>query len=507
MASGAAAACCWGASCDPVGINGAPELLDCACGKRYHSHCAAKGVAAFFAGNNDLCNLETYTCGQCGAHAAAAALQAEPAPAPPDEAAAPEPPPVLAPPAARSCACPAAGAPPFVPQLGDGQGSRARAAALIACVDGKRGSGAACCDVPGCARKACSVAALALCECCRYVALCGMCAEEIFRRNAPHLAGINGARVECAPPRAPLCGACLAHQFLDTQCYNDANAARKLALDGEREAALSIYNVCCTRRDEIVAETYARECASQGATTPAADGAAQQQAPQGLGGSLADPLAMHDQAGAPPPALHGAALRRGELVFLPNRSPPAVAVVLVAEATSARVGLMPAADRFTPESDTMSTEMHALEDIKSLGELRMDGAIKGVVTLFGHRGYHAFGVDGYPAGIHRPGDPVFRWGVRCALHDGFGLTNVPVDTQFTFSGAVKTTNSAWSVVLLDERAAEPVIVVVPLRAVGLLNNVEPLVPLVHMAFLQRVRTHDVRVSRVCALTRAARLVC
>ncbi len=72
MAPYGAASCCWGEACSP-----APAALRvCACGKSYHSHCAMGCVGALFAGM-PLADLETETCGQCGAHGAAAAALSE----------------------------------------------------------------------------------------------------------------------------------------------------------------------------------------------------------------------------------------------------------------------------------------------------------------------------------------------------------------------------------------------------------------------------------------------
>ena len=72
--------CCWrGRGCDDgdgddTGGEGAAlvGLLRCRCGKAYHFGCASKGVAAFFAEDAVLQDLDYAGCGQCGPHAAAA---------------------------------------------------------------------------------------------------------------------------------------------------------------------------------------------------------------------------------------------------------------------------------------------------------------------------------------------------------------------------------------------------------------------------------------------------
>ncbi len=122
-----------------------------------------------------------------------------------------------------------------------------------------------------------------------------------------------------------------------------------------------------------------------------------------------------------------------------------------------------------------------------------------------HRGlsaFHAFGVDGFCAGIWKTSqDAPLRWGDRCVMVNGYSLANVREDQVFIFSGAVKTNNAAWSVVLLttfeqEPGVVEPGIVVLPLGAVSILSGTTPEDSLIHMAALQRVR-RCVRCTSCC----------
>ena len=95
--------CCWRAFCRPEGA----ALLECACGKHYHQHCANAGVQRVL-----MIDHESHTCGQCDS-AAVAAVTASLA------AAAPQAGTVLPDAAVSGAGAPAAGvaAPPALPPL------------------------------------------------------------------------------------------------------------------------------------------------------------------------------------------------------------------------------------------------------------------------------------------------------------------------------------------------------------------------------------------------------
>jgi len=95
--------CCWRAFCRPEGA----ALLECACGKHYHQHCANAGVQRVF-----MIDHESHTCGQCDS-AAVAAVTASLAAAAPQAGA------VLPAAAVSAAGAPAGGvaAPPALPPL------------------------------------------------------------------------------------------------------------------------------------------------------------------------------------------------------------------------------------------------------------------------------------------------------------------------------------------------------------------------------------------------------
>ncbi len=79
------------------------------------------------------------------------------------------------------------------------------------------------------------------------------------------------------------------------------------------------------------------------------------------------------------------------------------------------------------------------------------------------------------------------------LVDGFSLAGVPSDTRFTFSGAVRTNNAAWSIALLVNSievapdTKEQANLVLPHGAFCGLGDVASMAPLMHMQALQQVR--------------------
>ena len=100
-------------------------------------------------------------------------------------------------------------------------------------------------------------------------------------------------------------------------------------------------------------------------------------------------------------------------------------------------------------------------------------------------------------------ESALRLGDTCVLADGFSVKSIGPHQQFTFSGAVKSSNQAWCAVVLAYIEAQPSIVVLPFGAVHSVPG-EPLFsPLDHMAALQQVRSHT-RLQRSPA--RALRVV-
>jgi hypothetical protein len=199
------------------------------------------------------------------------------------------------------------------------------------------------------------------------------------------------------------------------------------------------------------------------------------------------------------------------LVFMSEREPAVFAVVLSVGPTAARVGIMPAADSFTCESGHFVKEEERALDagVVALLHLKDVSASNARTSVFGYPAFGAFGVVGYGASFQKAGFPsAFRWGDPCELEEGYSLKCVPADVQFTFSGVVKTTNGARSVVLLCALETAHTIGVLPYGVISMHTGVAPAEPRDHMATLQRVRcsraAHRMPRRTPCAARRAAR---
>jgi hypothetical protein len=329
-----------------------------------------------------------------------------------------------------------------VAELGSDAASQAHAAALVACVNGVRGSGFFCCDAPRCARKASADSLLQVCGCCGVVALCGICAVEIYGVQTPKLHRVMEERIERGD--APVCGACIGNVSKDEEWYTQDTDARM-----EAETAAVAHEACLKQRDSLVAAGYGDKACRAAAA-------------------------------------RGAALLPGMLVFMPERKPAALAVVLSVGPTAARIGIMPAADSFTCESGHFVKEEERALDagVVALSHLKDVSASNARLSVFGYHVFRAFGVVGYGAGFQKAGFPsAFLWGDPCELEEGYSLKSVPADVQFTFSGVVKTTNGARSVVLLCTLETALTIVVLPYGVISMRTGVSPAEPRGHMATL------------------------
>ena len=320
--------------------------------------------------------------------------------------------------------------------------------------------------------------ALHLCGCCRNVVLCCACATDGFRDAAPTLSEVNDERLGAY--MAPLCGDCFGNDCKQTQLY----AANEATLDREITAAAKQHVACLSRRDELVQRGYVASGAdggAGGALHPQTDG----DTPPSHNGP--------ERADAPPPRPRDAALAVGTLAWLPSRKPPVLCIVVSAGAQQARVGLTRATDSFTCEHERFAgQEDRELSDVVPLSHLKLTVG-SGTHQLYGLSTFSAFRVRGYPFGILQAGfDVPLRWGDGCTMNDGWRVGRLGSDTEFTFSGAVKTDTGAWSVVLLfghamEEGGVEPALIVLPIGAVSRLRAAAPEAVLDHMHTLQQVR--------------------
>lgn len=460
------APCVWGSECSPgwtPGEKTQPHLKCGGCGELYHQACANGGVHKLLGQD-----FEEEACGTCGEFAAAVKK--------------------------RGLAFP-----PARPTREEGV-----------------------CDAPACPRKPDDGTFLQPCALCQQLVLCGVC-QTSFYRDVPVLGELNAQHVESQLP--PVCGFCFKHYCDSKPEFFEKHTA---ALEATNAAGLDAFQQAVQRDSSLLAVPPA----PPPLPTPPADApppsaahdtaelrasAAFQSPPAALqcpDVNTADPAGGGAHAALPPGNMlaavaHPPLVVPQALVFVPARQ--SLAVVVGVNDGKARLVLFPMLDSLSPNAtpDMPHADL-AVEEVELLTHRPMDTVRRGRAStgsngstgsgragnqLFGHPNVSAFGVNGFPFGFWRPGmDRPMRLGDCLSLGGGATIAKVDGDAQLFFSGAVRCTNQAWSLLALTFIGDVPTLIAIPPGDLRHASSGDHMPEAKLMPLLQRVRLLRLRVA-------------